>query len=79
MSDRTEMAEKSMMYQLHFISIEAIADLNNKISKGYKGKVADIVRKILIEDNELSTNKKVNIDFFEVIVTMAAFYTIVTM
>ena len=50
------------MYQLHFISIEAIADLNNKISKGYKGKVADIVKKILIEDDELSTKKKVNIE-----------------
>jgi hypothetical protein len=62
MSDRTEMAEKNVMYQLHFISIEAIADLNTKTSKGYDGKVSDIVSKILKEENLLSTDKTVTVE-----------------
>lgn len=35
MADREEISERSTVYQLHFISIEAIADINTKISKGY--------------------------------------------
>lgn len=62
MTDRTEMLDRNIMYQLHFISIEAIADLNTKLSKGYKGKVAEIVKKLLVDDDELTTKKKVNIE-----------------
>jgi hypothetical protein len=62
MSDRTEMADKSVMYTLHFISIEAIADLNVKLSKGYDGKISDIVKKILKEEDNLSTTKTITVE-----------------
>lgn len=62
MSDRHEMAEKNIMYQLHFISMEAIADLNTKLSKGYDGKISDIVVRLLVNDDELSTKKKIQVE-----------------
>jgi hypothetical protein len=62
MSDRHEMADKNIMYQLHFIAIEAISDLNVKLSKGYDGKISDIVKKILKEEDNLSTTKNINVE-----------------
>lgn len=62
MADREEIAERSTVYQLHFISIEAIADINTKISKGYKGKISSIVEDIIKGDFGLQTDKPVNIE-----------------
>ena len=62
MSDRHEMADKNIMYQLHFISIEAIADLNVKLSKGYDGKISEIVTKILKDEDNLSTTKTITVE-----------------
>jgi len=62
MSDREQLAEKNVAYQLHFISIEAISDINTKISKGYDGKISDIATKLLKDDDALTTKKPVVVE-----------------
>jgi hypothetical protein len=47
MTNREIVGDRSMVYQLHFISVEAIADLNKKVSKSFAGKVSDIVSKFV--------------------------------
>lgn len=62
MEDRVKMLEREVVYVLHFISKEAIIDVNKKISKGFSGKVSDIMFKILKEDVNLGTKKELNIE-----------------
>ena len=57
MADREEISDRSTVYQLHFISIEAIADINTKISKGFDGKISDIVTKFIKSEDGLQTSK----------------------
>lgn len=45
--NREYLGDKSVMYELDFISKEAITDSNIKISKGFTGRVSDIVKQIL--------------------------------
>lgn len=47
MTDREYVAEKNVIYKLHFISLNAFVDSTTKISKGYKGKVSQIAQEIL--------------------------------
>jgi hypothetical protein len=49
MSNRELLGDRSVVYQLHFISIEAISDLNKKISKTFTGKVSDLVEKFVTD------------------------------
>lgn len=46
-SDRDYVAERNVVYKLHFISEYALKDASTIISKGYKGKVSDIATEIL--------------------------------
>lgn len=46
-SDRDYVAERNMVYKLHFISEYALKDASTIISKGYKGKVSDIAKEVL--------------------------------
>ena len=62
MADRQEVAERNTVYQLHFISIEAVDDLNNKISKGFDGKISDIALSLIKDEVGLMTDKKANIE-----------------
>jgi hypothetical protein len=62
MADREELAERNTVYQLHFISMDAVKDLNVKISKGYSGKISDIANELLTGETTLYTKKKVNIE-----------------
>lgn len=43
MSDRSLIGDRSVAYELNFISIEALVDNNKKISRVYSGKISDIV------------------------------------
>lgn len=43
MSDRTKVGDRSVAYELNFISIEALIDTNKKISKVFSGRISDIV------------------------------------
>ena len=60
MTDRELLGDRSMVYQLHFISNEAIVDLNKKISRVY-GDKPEVIIKSLLEDqvNGLQTTKKI--------------------
>lgn len=62
MEDITEVAERSVVYKLQFISMEAITDMNSKASRAYDGVISSIVQKILLEDDALSTKKQCNIE-----------------
>lgn len=60
MTDRNMVGDRSVVYQLHFISQDALLDLNKSISKTFSGKVSDVV-KTLFEDKtvglQLASNK----------------------
>lgn len=59
MTDREIIGDREVVYQLHFISTEAVVDINKKVSKVYKGKVSDIVKNLLVEKNDgLETTKE---------------------
>lgn len=63
MTDREMLGDRNMVYQLHFISNEAIVDLNKKISRVY-GDKPEVIIKSLLEDqlNGLQTTKKVIVE-----------------
>jgi hypothetical protein len=63
LSERELLSDKSVVYTLHFISKEAIIDLNKKISRGFGGKVSEIATTILTEPNiGLETIKNVLVE-----------------
>jgi hypothetical protein len=49
MSDRTKLGDRTVAYELNFISIESLADANKKISKVYSGKISDIVGSFVLD------------------------------
>lgn len=57
MTDRFRVNEREIAYVLHFISKEAVININKKISKVYSGKISDTVKK-LIEDQDALESKK---------------------
>lgn len=62
-ADRILTGDRTVVYQLHFISKEAIVDVNKHVSKAYSGKVSDIVKEILVSpDNGLETKKNLVIE-----------------
>lgn len=61
-TDSQGSGDRSNIYVLHFISVEAIINLNIKLSKTYQGRVSDIVQKILTERTSLNTKKSINIE-----------------
>ena len=63
MANREIAGERNVVYELYFISREAIVDLNKKVSRAYEGKCSDIATKIITDKNNgLETTKKVNIE-----------------
>ena len=60
MSDRFKLKDREVVFQLHFISREAIIDLNKNLSQCYEGKISEIAQKIYKDG--LQTEKKVNIE-----------------
>jgi len=60
MTDRVLLGDKQVAYVLHFISPEAIVDLNKKISRGYEGKSHEIVSSVVKSNlNGLQSTKEV--------------------
>jgi hypothetical protein len=60
MADRVLLSDKQVAYVLHFISPEAIVDLNKKISRGYEGKSHEIVSSVVKSNlNGLQSSKPV--------------------
>lgn len=63
LSNRIVANDRNMLYELHFISKEALTDINKKISKSYQGNIGDIVDNIVKDKlNGLESTKKMNID-----------------
>ena len=63
MTDRATTGDTNVVYNLHFISIEAVIDMNKKLSKVFKGKMSDTVRTLLKDTTfGLETTKPVNIE-----------------
>jgi len=57
-SDRQIMGDRSVVYQVHFISREAIVDINKNISKSYSGNIGSIAKDIITNTNEGLESKK---------------------
>jgi hypothetical protein len=63
MSDRQFLGDKLVVYQLHFISQEAVVDLNKRLSKSFSGKISDIANKFLTDKNVgIETNKAFKVE-----------------
>ena len=63
MTDRVLLGDKLVAYVLHFISPEAIIDLNKKVSKVYSGKPEDIVKSLITDNlNGLQSKKEVFVE-----------------
>lgn len=63
MTDRELVGNRSMVYQLHFISQEAIIDMNKKISRTFGGKVSDIAKTLLTDPTVgIQTKKTVTVE-----------------
>lgn len=63
MTDRELLGDKSVVYQLHFISPEAIIDMNKKVSRVFGDKAETIVDYLTKDQiNGLQTKKNVNIE-----------------
>lgn len=60
LSDRELIGDNVVVYQLHFISIEAIIDLNKKVSKVFTGNIANTVKSIVADKKDgLQSDKSV--------------------
>lgn len=62
LSDRETINNSTIIYRLHFTSIETIVDLNKKISRCFEGKCSDIVTDIIKKGYGLETKKKFNVE-----------------
>ena len=62
LDDRMKTAEREWAYVLHFISREAIIDMNKKVSRAYKGPIHESVEAILKGQDGLETLKQCNIE-----------------
>jgi hypothetical protein len=63
MTDRELVGNRSMVYQLHFISQEAVIDMNKKISRTFGGKVSDIAKTLLTDNTVgIQTTKTVTVE-----------------
>lgn len=61
-SDRENDADRSVIYRIHFISIEALLDLNNKISQAFSGKISDIAETILKDKLRVEDKTRYNVE-----------------
>jgi hypothetical protein len=58
MTDKVKIGDRSTAYELNFISIEALIDMNKKNSKVYSGKISDIVPTFVTDKIEGMESKK---------------------
>lgn len=52
MTDKVKTGDKVQMYELHFVSIEALSDLNKKISKVYSGRISDLIAPFIVDPHD---------------------------
>ena len=61
LSDREMLGERNSVYTLYCVSFEALTDLNVKMSRSFKGNVAEIATTLLGKEG-LNTKKKFNVE-----------------
>ena len=61
LADREMLGERNSVYTLYCVSYEALTDLNVKISRAFKGNVAEIATSLFGKDG-LNTKKKFNVE-----------------
>lgn len=49
MTDKEMLGDRNQVYRLHFISKEAVVDLNKKVSKAFSGKISEIAKFLLTD------------------------------
>ena len=59
MTDRYKHKEKAVYYTLHFISIEALVDMNVRFSRAFEGSPSELVEKLVTSDDGMRSSKKV--------------------
>jgi len=57
MTNREMLGDRNLVYELHFISREAIVDLNKATSRSYSGKCSDIAKSIISGADGLESKK----------------------
>jgi hypothetical protein len=63
MTNREILGDRAIVYELHFITQEAVIDMNKRISKKFEGKPSEIAQTILTDkDVGLQLTKQVNIE-----------------
>jgi len=62
MEGRENAAVKNVMYTLHFMSTEAVVDMNTRISQTFRGKISDTVRRLLTTSPGLRSAKTLLIE-----------------
>ena len=63
MTNREVLGDRAIVYELHFITQEAVIDMNKRISKKFEGKPSEIAQIILTDkDVGLQLTKQVNIE-----------------
>lgn len=63
MTDKEALGDKSSVYQLHFISVEAIVDMNKKVSGVFGDRVSELVKRFVKErTNGLESKKDIFIE-----------------
>jgi len=63
MTSREMTGDKSVVYQLHFISVEAVVDLNKKLSKVFGDQISKLIKPFLTDKTYgLETTKKVYVE-----------------
>lgn len=63
MTNREILGDRSVVYELHFITQEAVVDMNKRISKKFEGKPSEIAKTIIQDkDNGLQITGAVNIE-----------------
>jgi len=63
MSDKEVLGDKNVVYTLHFISIEALVNVNKKSSRSYRGNIGETIKEIMTDQIDgLETTKNVFIE-----------------
>lgn len=58
-SDRALNADKSQMYILHFMSVEAFVDMHIKLGKSYKGNLSKIAARLFTDNDALGASDEI--------------------
>jgi len=63
MSNREIVGDRAVVYELHFMTQEAVVDLNKRVSRSFSGKPSEIATKLLTDKEVgLQTTRNINIE-----------------